>query len=747
MKTPEEILEHIKQTAPDIYAKIISRFGIKTWSKFVDNVKRVSPKTWFLGVNGKLTTVDYEKLWNKFYRRTDRWGKIKSVTPKKKPIQTVKNAKRVIVRLKGRPPDKLRPKDIKKEKKRHGARERFKKDLAVTYQGTKVWTYGFDDRMFSADLNEDWISQLQNHPAVQEVERDKHCYVMNQIVPYGISKICATEVHEKNNKGSGIKVCVIDTGVDFFHPDLGGRYKGGYDFVNNDGQPKDDHGHGTHCSGTVCAIDNDQGVIGVAPEADLYACKVLNRKGQGSFSDVAAGVDWARSNKMDVISMSLGGPYSSVLNQACAAAKAAGLVICAAAGNSGPGENTCGCPGTLSSTICVGATDSNDVIASFSSRCPNMTVSAPGVGVLSTKMGGGYRTMNGTSMACPHVAGYACLLKHAYPDDNPDQIEQRMIDNAIDLGAVGHDTAYGWGRIDVSNAVPIIHVSEDIKSEISHIGKESSWNFQTELHPQWSLKSLIDVIGVVDFQFLTGLAPDWSLKSDIEAINLVEYSFQTELPPPEFLKAVMKAQHPNPTWKFWTQLPDKWSFKSHAEAKRYFEYSFSVEFDPVTERKGFPEIEIWRPEFAAPIKTVFFNWVEKGVPRDIDFELWYGNRQYLEESVIVVGARSFGSAAGHGYDLVRNGYFQVAEQGGEFVPVTDEITFDGGNMKTNSKRNVTFRLSIPEGDLAAGIIFFEILLAKQKEFKYQDKIYNAGIFGREYEKSVGTIIARAHILP
>ena len=746
MRTPEEILERINKIAPDIHQEIVRKLAKKSWKNFLNEIRRVDPQVWFKAVNDQLSESDFKQLWNKYYPRTDRWGTIKHIAPKKKPLQPVKNARRVIVRLKGRPPDKLRLKDIRKEKRRHEAREHFKSELSVTHQGKKAWSYDFDKRIFNADLNEDWINRLENHPAVESVERDKPCYVMGQTVPYGITKIKAPEIHQYN-KGAGIKVCVIDTGVDYTHPDLVDRYKGGRDCVNNDDDPRDDNGHGTHCSGTVCASDNSFGVIGVAPEADLYACKVLGNKGSGSSADVAAGIDWARTNGINVISMSLGGVYSQIRDDACIAAKASGIVICASSGNSGPGENTCKYPGKSESTICVGATDGNDVIANFSSRCSEVTVSAPGVGVYSTVMGGGYGYKSGTSMACPHVAGYACLLKLAFPDDTPDQIEQRMIDNAVDLGVAGHDTAYGWGRIDVTNAeVSYVEVA-DLRSEISHIGKESQWQFQTRLDPQWSLKSLIDAIGVVDFSFLTGLNPEWSLKSRIDAFKVVEYSFLTEQTPPEFLKTKIKVQHINPTWKFWTQIPDEWSLKSKIEIQKYLEYSFKAEFDPSTERRGFPEIEIWHPDFTAPMKTVFFNWVEKGVPRDIDFELWYGNRQYLEEADIIVGARSFGAAMGHGYDLVREGFFQVGEQGEEFISITDDIVFSAGRMKTNSKKGVVFRLSIPEGNTMAGVVFFEIMLAKQREFKYQDKVYNKGIFGREYEDSAGRIIARAHILP
>jgi subtilisin/minor extracellular protease Epr len=188
-------------------------------------------------------------------------------------------------------------------------------------------------------------------------------------------------------------VAILDTGIDYEHSDLNDNYIGGYDFANNDLEPMDDNGHGTHCAGIVAAEDNEGGVVGVAPEADLYAVKVLDSVGNGYM--------------MDVISMSFGSNLGSTsLETACDNAYSSGVLVVAAAGNdgnpSGEGDNV-DYPARCDSVIAVAATDSNDNRAIWSSTGPDVELAAPGVSIYSTYLGGGYATMSGTSMACPHV--------------------------------------------------------------------------------------------------------------------------------------------------------------------------------------------------------------------------------------------------------------------------------------------------------------------------------------------------------
>ncbi len=212
-------------------------------------------------------------------------------------------------------------------------------------------------------------------------------------------------------EGKGVKVAVIDTGIDASHPDLSGSVDGGYSAITKTENPadyQDDNGHGTHVSGTIAGHRDGKGVVGVAPKARLYAVKVLDADGSGNLSDVIDGIVWAAKNHMDVANMSLGAPVDSeAMHRAVRFARGSGVVIVAAAGNSG---QSVGFPGAYDDTIAVAASDSADKLAGFSSRGPEVDFIAPGVDVLSAKMGGGFASYSGTSMASPHVAGLAALV-------------------------------------------------------------------------------------------------------------------------------------------------------------------------------------------------------------------------------------------------------------------------------------------------------------------------------------------------
>ena len=226
---------------------------------------------------------------------------------------------------------------------------------------------------------------------------------------WGINRVHAPSAWS-NTQGKGVKVAVIDTGIDSSHPDLSGSVDGGYSAITKTENPsdyQDDNGHGSHVAGTIAAHRDGKGVVGVAPKARLYAVKVLNADGSGSLADIIDGIVWAAKNKMDVANMSLGGPESSeALKKAIRFARGSGVVIVAAAGNSG---EAVGFPAAYEDTIAVAASDSDDKLAGFSSRGPEVDFIAPGVDVLSVKMGGGFASHSGTSMAAPHVAGLAAL--------------------------------------------------------------------------------------------------------------------------------------------------------------------------------------------------------------------------------------------------------------------------------------------------------------------------------------------------
>ena len=216
-----------------------------------------------------------------------------------------------------------------------------------------------------------------------------------------------------------MKVAVIDTGIEVTHPDLAGIIKGGWNAISPGKPFDDDHGHGTHCSGTIAAKDDDQGVVGVAPQIDLYGVKVLDSEGSGTVDTVIAGMLWAVENKMEVASMSLGANAGNPsLADAVEVMRKSGVILIAAAGNSG---SSVGYPAAYPGAIAVSASDKYDSLATFSSRGPEVAVIAPGVNVRSTYLGGLYETMSGTSMATPHVAGLTALYVATHKGATPAQ--------------------------------------------------------------------------------------------------------------------------------------------------------------------------------------------------------------------------------------------------------------------------------------------------------------------------------------
>ena len=261
-------------------------------------------------------------------------------------------------------------------------------------------------------------------------------------------------------KGSNSTViAIIDTGVSLTHPDLSSKIVAGYDFVDNDSSPMDEQGHGTHVAGIAAAISNNGvGVAGVDWNARIMPVRVLDENGSGWDSDIAEGIIWATDHGADVINMSLGGPtsYPYTLQSAVDYAYSHGVVVVAAVGNSPNGIPIY--PAACDHVIGVAATNSSDQRASFSNYGTFVDIAAPGETIASTYWSGGanvYAQASGTSMAAPHVAGLAALLVAVMPGSGAGAIEQRIEQTATDLGTPGRDNYYGYGRIDVQQAVAI----------------------------------------------------------------------------------------------------------------------------------------------------------------------------------------------------------------------------------------------------------------------------------------------------
>ena len=332
----------------------------------------------------------------------------------------------------------------------------------------------------AASVPEAAIKGLLNNPNVTAVELDGLVYAVDAELEnaWGVKRISSGTVHDGGNKGTDVKIGIIDSGVDRGHQDLNDVYAGGYDFVQDDADPDDVYGHGTHVAGTACAEDNDLGVVGVAPGCALYSLRVLNDSGSGSWSATIAAMDWAVLNRLQVVNLSLGSSQDpgSTVKAAFDNAEAKGLVIVAAGGNSGTpsgkGNNVI-YPAKYASVIAVAATDKNDTRPSWSSTGEEIELAAPGVSVLSSWNDGDsphnpqpfildgdwYKEGSGTSMASPHVAGAAALVIAAGVTDSNgngrinDEVRAILNSTADDIGAVGKDTHYGYGLVNVAAAI------------------------------------------------------------------------------------------------------------------------------------------------------------------------------------------------------------------------------------------------------------------------------------------------------
>lgn len=283
-----------------------------------------------------------------------------------------------------------------------------------------------------------------------------------EILPWGIDRIDAERVWPGGNTADPVKVGIIDTGIDLAHPDLKDNIKGGMSAVNYTASYNDDNGHGTHVAGIVGAIDNTIGVIGVGPNINLYAVKVLDRRGSGWLSDIIEGLDWAIANHLQVVNMSLGTTADvQSFREAVQRVNAAGIVQVAAAGNDGKAVNY---PAAYPEVIAVSATDGANKIASWSSRGQEVDLAAPGVNIYSTYKGSTYQTLSGTSMAAPHVAGAAALVINtsivgtSYDVNlnnkwDPSEVQKKLQDRATDFGALGFDNLYGYGLVNAYSAV------------------------------------------------------------------------------------------------------------------------------------------------------------------------------------------------------------------------------------------------------------------------------------------------------
>lgn len=348
---------------------------------------------------------------------------------------------------------------------------------AVTTRKGKIGRKFKHLRAMTATLSDAEITKLKNDPLVTYVQEDVRMQMIDPLSAeyeesWGVTRIGSAVAHDASLLGTGVKIAILDTGIDYNHLQLSKAFQTdnkGISFVQDvngvvsNPDPMDDssNGHGTHVAGIIAAAMDGTGTVGVAPQAQLLAVKVLDGSGFGTIGWVLSGIDWAIGQQVDIINMSLGlsaeSPGLEALEAACQTAWDAGILLVAAAGNTGGGAVAF--PAAYDTVIAAGATDSCDAKSSFSAIGPEVELAAPGTAILSTLPSDRYGLISGTSQAAPHVAGAAALIiSNNIADLNNngfinDEVRQKLRETAKDLGTAGQDSSFGYGLVDAAAAV------------------------------------------------------------------------------------------------------------------------------------------------------------------------------------------------------------------------------------------------------------------------------------------------------
>lgn len=306
-----------------------------------------------------------------------------------------------------------------------------------------------------ASVPENALQGLRQNANIKFIEEPVHREYHAQTLDWGVDRIDAEYVHATSgNRGAGVNVAVLDTGADMDHPDL--TFAGGYSAVTGSYTSWDDkNGHGTHCSGIVSADDNDIGVVGVAPECNLWMVQISTKRFI-AMDDIIAGIDHCYdthfdadpNNDIQVMSMSFGGPGSSAEELALQACYDIGILLVTSAGNTA-GDVTS--PADYECVMAVSAIENGDGFYDYSAFGPEIEITAPGVRIYSTYKMGRYRSLTGTSMACPMVAGAAALVMSDNPTWTHEQVRSHLKATAEDIGLTAFQQ--GSGLVDCENAV------------------------------------------------------------------------------------------------------------------------------------------------------------------------------------------------------------------------------------------------------------------------------------------------------
>lgn len=339
-------------------------------------------------------------------------------------------------------------------------------------------------------MDETRLGGLQALGLIKSFHKENRFETSAQTTPWAHANINIPAKVPSTLTGKGVKIAVIDTGVDSNHQDL--TVKEGTCTIDDSISPGacdygylDENGHGTHVTGIIAAKNNNIGIVGVAPEAEIYAVKALDGNGDGTTSTIMAGIDWAIRKDVDIINMSLTTEYPDMGIKAMVdKANANGIIVIAAAGNDGTisgSEETVLYPGKFPSVIAVASVKSDNRRASTSATGAEIELAAPGEMIYSTLptrvAPAGYGTMSGTSMAAPFVAGMAALYKEKFPSYTNEQIRSLLQKNAKDLGIAGRDRLYGYGLIQ-TDTVPV----EDAQAPITFTSSGNG-SFKLNMQP------------------------------------------------------------------------------------------------------------------------------------------------------------------------------------------------------------------------------------------------------------------------
>lgn len=438
---------------------------------------------------------------------SDLWAGAEKISPQlAKILERTENPVPVVVLMKQLPPiphtllGETRPSDREILIKRailqqQSSMREYVNELAATNSVTGdpaltrtkfFWT----TNAFMGTGSRDVITDIANRPEVTHILLDRKFVLspegQEEIEPqgaytYGLEKIGVPEVRQAKPEltGKGVIVGIVDTGIDAKHPEFANKKITFHDFVGTKTEPYDDNGHGTHVAGTISGIGASGTQIGVAPDVTLVVAKVFSSGGGASLSGLLRGMEWvadpdgnaSTNDKPRVVSNSWGGALDKDLSHdpflpAVMTWIQLEIFPSFAAGNAGPSPETVGSPGGLPPAFAVGATDSDDNVADFSSRGPvkgtadgkavsyvKPDVSAPGHKVYSSIPGGKYASFSGTSMATPHVSGAIALLYQAFPNLTVAQMKELVMKSSDDLGNSGKDNDFGAGRLHIPRAM------------------------------------------------------------------------------------------------------------------------------------------------------------------------------------------------------------------------------------------------------------------------------------------------------